>query len=100
MAAESPKRPIVWRVSARRDFEDILDFLAERSPQAALRIGERITGRVEQLSVFPYIAPPANAKLEARLMAIPGTPYLVVYRVRPNDVIIDAVFHGAQDRRP
>ncbi|MCC6573084.1 MAG: type II toxin-antitoxin system RelE/ParE family toxin [Planctomycetes bacterium] len=38
-------------------------------------------------------------KLKARFVAVPGFPYIIVYRVKDDEVVIYSVVHSARDKR-
>lgn len=89
---------IAWADSARRDFENAIAFLQERSPAGARRIGERILDVVSLLERFPEIAPLSRHR-GLRQLVVPRTPYLVIYRVEKDRVEIRAIIHAKQRRR-
>lgn len=80
------------------DLDAIQAYVSERSPAGSERIWLRITERVEQLREFPLAAPEVEGRPGLRIMAIPGTPYLVLYSVRSEAIRIEAVMHGARNR--
>jgi toxin ParE1/3/4 len=85
---------------ARRDIDSIADYIAERNPAAAKRVGDRIRRTAGLLSEFPLIG--HTGKLSGtQEFVIPGLPYIIVYRVDPTGeqtIAILGVHHGAQDR--
>ena len=85
---------------ARRDIDSIADYIAERNPAAAKRVGERIRRTAELLSEFPFIGHPGKLS-GTQEFVIPGLPYIIVYRVDPTGeqaIAILGVHHGAKDR--
>ncbi|MBS0384102.1 MAG: type II toxin-antitoxin system RelE/ParE family toxin [Proteobacteria bacterium] len=89
---------IVWADSARRDFDNAISFLEERSRAGADRIGERILRVIALLEEFPRLAP-ASRHRGLRQLVVPRTPYIVIYRVEAGQVEIRAVVHARQKRR-
>jgi toxin ParE1/3/4 len=69
------------------------------NPLSAARVAGRIFAAAERLGDFPHIG---HAGLAPGTYEIPvtGLPYILVHEVREGDeeVVILAVFHGAQDR--
>ena len=64
-------------------------------PEAATRLATRIVAVVEALREHPYLGR-AGAEPGIRELVIGGTPYIVLYRVRGERVIIGTIWHGAQ----
>jgi toxin ParE1/3/4 len=82
---------------ARAHLERIYDYISVRSPGAARRVIARIRQTADGLGAFPLIG--HKGLLPNTLeMNVKGLPYIIVYRVEGTEVIILAVFHGAQDR--
>jgi toxin ParE1/3/4 len=82
--------------------EDIYERIAAHDPAAAPRVIERIRIAVERLQQFPMIGRPGRVD-GTRELIIPGTPYIVPYRVKDDAVQIITVLHSAQrwpDRFP
>jgi len=48
---------VVWMKNAKRQLDEIYDFLAEQSPTAAARFYSRLIEEVEKLADFPGMAP-------------------------------------------
>ena len=75
-------------------------YIAERNPLSAARVVGRILAAAERLGDFPHIG---HAGLAPGTYEWPvtGLPYILVYDVheRDDEVVILAVFHGAQDRQ-
>ncbi|WP_404788707.1 type II toxin-antitoxin system RelE/ParE family toxin [Altericista sp. CCNU0014] len=87
---------IVWTISARRDVNAIWDFIEARNPDAAELVSSEILRAVEGLLQFPKRGKPGRVK-ETRELVISGLPYVVVYILVDENVVILRVLHGAQD---
>ncbi len=87
---------IVWTTSARRDVNAIWDFIEARNPDAAELVSSEILRVVEGLLEFPKRGKPGRVK-ETRELVISGLPYVVVYLLANENVVILRVLHGAQD---
>jgi len=85
--------------SATRHLAAIAQYLTERNPDAARRVGERIREVIELLADFPEIGHLGTLN-STREIVIPGLPYIVVYRSEPerDALVILGVYHGAQLR--
>jgi addiction module RelE/StbE family toxin len=88
------RRKVLWARSARRDLEAIVSYLADRSPQAALSILNRLEGRAKSLATLSDRGRivPELARLhiqEYRELVVP--PYRILYRVRGPSVLVLAL---------
>lgn len=88
---------IVWSRRALAHLSALRDYIAEDNPQAAEAIAERILEFVQMLAQQPRLG--RHGRIEGtREFVVPGTPYLVPYRVSNGSLQILAVFHGRQRR--
>lgn len=73
------------------------DYIADRNPRAAHQIVNEIDGKTERLlSANPFIG--RSGEIEGtRELVIPGTPYIVAYRVTDQAVEVLFVQHGARE---
>jgi plasmid stabilization system protein ParE len=90
---------IRYQLEARADIQRIYNYVAERNPHAASRVVERIRAAINLLSEFPHIGH-VGRDPETREWVVKGLPYVIVHELRPaeGEIVILAVFHGAQDR--
>jgi toxin ParE1/3/4 len=72
------------------------EYIAIDAPAAADRQIERIEMSVHQLRSFPMMGR-SGMRAGTREFAVPGTPYILVYRVKEEAVQILAVLHGARN---
>lgn len=84
-----------WTPPALRDLEAIGDHIAMDSAPAAARVVARIFEQADLLTAHPHIGRPGRIA-ETRELVVTGTPFIVPYRVRDDDVELLAVFHGAR----
>jgi toxin ParE1/3/4 len=71
------------------------DYIGERNPAAATRVVNEIHSKTARLlCANPFIGRIGEIK-GTRELVIPGTPYIVAYRVRESNVEILFVQHGA-----
>lgn len=78
------------------DLDNILAFIAERSPTGAQRVQQRIKTVTELLQDYPNIGTPTSDPHMRRVTTHPY-PYLIFYETRGEQVVIHAVRHGARD---
>ena len=92
-------RPLKLRFSARAhsQLESIQAYLQERNPTAARRVGSAIQEAAERLRYFP-LAGRIGTSADTREWVVREYPYILVYEVLSEEVMILGVFHAAQDR--
>ncbi len=88
---------VIWTPTARDDVVGIQVFIAEFDPQAADRMVQTVVSAGNALETFPNRGRPTDIA-DIRELVVPGTAYLLVYRVTEKAVQILRVWHGAQDR--
>jgi addiction module RelE/StbE family toxin len=90
---------LVFDDQALADFENIYDWIAQNSPATAKSVVDRLVSSVELLIAFPFIGHVGHDP-ETLEWVVPRLPYIVVYEVDQieEQVIVTAVFHGAQER--
>ncbi len=80
---------------ARAHLLAIHEYINERNPAGALRVGARIREAAEVLRSFPYAGRPGRSA-NTREWVVRGLPYVIVYQVDSSDpvqVTILGVFH-------
>ena len=88
---------IVWSPLARMRLREIRAYVAQDKPEAAERLAMRIVAVVEALRNHPHLGR-VGAEPGIRELVIGGTPYIVLYRVERERVVISTVWHGKQRR--
>jgi plasmid stabilization system protein ParE len=84
-----------WTEAAAHDFEVIADYLFDQSAEIAPVLIRRIFDAVNGLKQFPYRGR-RGREPGTRELVISNLPYLVVYCVSSDMVLIGRVLHGAQ----
>jgi toxin ParE1/3/4 len=90
---------VVWSPLARARLREVRAYVALENPDAAERLSARIVAVLEALRTHPHLGR-AGAEPGIRELVIGGTPYIILYRVRGRRVIINTIWHGAQERQP
>jgi toxin ParE1/3/4 len=85
-----------WLTSGSMSLRRHLAYIAARHPDVAVRVCRRIRLAVLRLSEFPDSGR-LGQEPGTWEVAVPGLPYLVVYRVRPAGVEILRVFHTSMN---
>jgi toxin ParE1/3/4 len=84
-----------WTPRALHHLRSARDYVAKDNVAAADRLVQSILAAVESLQPHPELGRKGRAAA-TRELVIPGTPYIVVYRLRPSHIQILAVFHAAR----
>jgi addiction module RelE/StbE family toxin len=89
------------RYSARAQAQliAISDYIRERNPKAAARVGDAIREAAELLQYLPELGRPGLSP-GTREWVVRGLPYILVYEVNSemDEIVVLSVFHGAQRR--
>jgi plasmid stabilization system protein ParE len=92
-----------WQVAitdeADADLENVVAFLAKKSPEAAERIGLELVDLIFSLDQFPDQGAPVKSRPGLRKIA--HRHYLVIYRVNEAQSLVEIVrvWDGCQDPR-
>ena len=87
-----------WTEEAARWLEEIHDYIAQDSPETALRIVREIHRRAESLTRFPERGYPYRDQPDRDIRILLWGHYRIAYLVHAeDDVEILGVFHGALD---
>ena len=88
-----------WLAKALRNLDDEAEYVSGDNPAAAEALLQRIHEAVSRLQANPAMGRPGRIH-GTRELVVPGTPYIIPYRVEPqlNRVEILRVFHAS--RRP
>jgi toxin ParE1/3/4 len=86
---------LAWTESALGDLRALRVYIAEHDPKAAGKVALAILDGVERLTEFPASGRPGRLP-NTRELVIPGSRYLVVYRVKDETLEILRVLHSAR----
>ena len=86
---------IVWSPRAIGHLAHLRDYIARDNPEAANRIATALLDVVERLAELPNRGRPGRAA-GTRELVVPGTPYIIAYRLRGGSLEVVAVFHARQ----
>ncbi|MEZ2409986.1 plasmid stabilization system protein ParE [Bosea sp. OAE752] len=92
-------RPVIWSDDARRDYLDILRYIAEDNPDAAERVVDAIEQAGNELGDFATGRPGRVSGVYEKL--VPRLPYILAYALALQGgrevVAILRVIHTARD---
>ena len=86
---------IVWSPRAITHLTHLRAYIARDDPKAANRVAGVLLDAVERLAKLPNLGRPGRIG-GTRELIVPGTPYVIPYRLRGNRLEVIAVFHGRQ----
>ena len=90
---------VVITVQAEADLDEHFTYILERSPEAAIRVYEAIVGQIMNLADYPGRARPGRVP-GTRELVITGYPYIVVFELTADEVVILHVNHARRQWPP
>lgn len=81
---------------ALADLRALTEYIADRLPQGAQSVRQRIKSSLERLTDNPALGRQTEDPTIRRLTTAPY-PYLIFYEATATDIIVHAVRHGARD---
>ena len=95
------KNSILYAPAARRDLEKIRDYIAQEllNPDAAERTVSGILDAAAQLEELAFLGTPLSSVtgVESGYRFLVSGNYLVFYRIKGRDVLIDRVLYGRRN---
>ena len=85
---------VLWTLSAEQDRADIVDFIAQDNPLAAIRMDEIFSAAVGRLAEHPLLG--RAGQIPGTRELIPHESYRLVYEVRADTVWIFSLVHTAR----
>jgi toxin ParE1/3/4 len=86
---------VVWSPRAISHLAALRDYIARQNPGAAARTATTLLAAVDRMAELPNLGRPGRVSA-TRELVVPGTRYVIPYRVRGERLEIIAVFHGRQ----
>ena len=91
--------PLEWTKDAQRDFANIDDFYADKSPEFAERVGDAAIAVGRLLQRHPEAGETMDLG-DVRKFNVGDTPYILLYRILIDRVQILRVRHVREDWKP
>ena len=88
--------PVIFSAEALADLVDIRTYIGNDNPYAASRIAVQIVAACDRLEYLPERGRPGLVSGTREITTV--WPYVIVYRIRPDEVEIVRIWHGAQER--
>lgn len=89
-----------WTDTALEHLQAIHAYIAKDSPQYALRVVDRLTRRSQQIGEFPLSGRVVPEFELAQIREVVEGSYRIIYYIKPDQVDVLAVIHGAQQIPP
>ena len=86
---------IVWTARARRNLRDAARYLTQFNPVAAMSMVKTVRSAPQHLVQFPASGRPGRIE-GTRELVVPGTSYILPYRIGEGTVEILAVLHSSR----
>ncbi|QYF87149.1 type II toxin-antitoxin system RelE/ParE family toxin [Brevundimonas sp. PAMC22021] len=87
---------VIWSPEAEADLVDAWTFIAADRRNTADAVEMRIVDAVESLGDFPRKGRPGKDP-GTRELVVHRTPYIVIYRLRSEDLEIVRIWHGSRE---
>jgi toxin ParE1/3/4 len=86
-----------WTDTAQGHLDAIYVYIALDSPEYARRMVDRLTRRSQQIADFPLSGRRVPEYDAVQIREVMEGPYRIIYHIRPDQVDVVAVIHGAMD---
>lgn len=87
---------ILWTENAIDHLANIYEYIAFNSPTYARHMIDRITRRTEQIAEHNLSGRKVPEYDSEDIRELIEKPYRIIYRIKPNQIDIIAVIHGAR----
>lgn len=86
-----------WTDTAENHLDAIHAYIAQDSPEYAKRVVDRLTCRSQQIADFPLSGRRVPEYEMDQIREVIEGPYRIIYYIKPDQIDVLAVLHGAQD---
>ncbi|MEM9541568.1 MAG: type II toxin-antitoxin system RelE/ParE family toxin [Cyanobacteria bacterium P01_E01_bin.42] len=87
--------PIVLRVEAQAEFDLAFDWYEEQQSRLGVKFLTSVAEVLERIQSFPEVCEIVFE--DVRRAIVPKFPYLILYKIEPEQIVILAVFHSKRD---
>jgi addiction module RelE/StbE family toxin len=85
-----------WTDNALKHLLDIYEYISHNSALYAERMVDRLTKRSEQIAGFPMSGRNVPEYPGEDIRELIEKPYRIIYRIKPDQIDVLAVVHGAR----
>lgn len=86
-----------WTDTAGAHLDAIYAYIAQDSPQYAMRMVDRLTRRSQQIADFPLSGHKVPEYEADQIREVIEGPYRIIYHIKPDQIDVLAIIHGSQD---
>jgi len=86
-----------WTETAEGHLDAIYAYIAQDSPQYAMRMVDRLTRRSQQIADFPLSGRKVPEYEMDQIREVIEGPYRIIYHIKPYQIDVLGVIHGCQD---
>jgi len=86
-----------WTDTAEGHLDAIYAYIALDSPEYAKRMVDRLTRRSQQIAECPFSGRRVPEYDIDQIREVIEGPYRIIYRIKPDQIDVVAVIHGAMD---
>jgi addiction module RelE/StbE family toxin len=86
-----------WTNTAVGHLDAIHAYISQDSSEYALRIVDKLTQRSQQIATFPLSGRTVPEYELGQIREIIEYPYRIIYYIKPDQIDVLAVLHGAQN---
>lgn len=86
-----------WTDTAQGHLDGIYAYIARDSSTYAQRMVDRLTRRSQQIAAFPLSGRKVPEYEMDQIREVIEGPYRIIYHIRPDQIDVLAVIHGARD---
>ena len=86
-----------WTDTAQDHLDAIYAYIAQDSPEYALRMVDRITRRSQQISDAPLSGREVPEYELKQIREVIEQPYRIIYHIKPDQIDVIAVLHSARN---
>jgi toxin ParE1/3/4 len=86
-----------WTDTAEGHLDALYAYISQDSPEYAKRMADRLTRRSQQITDFPFSGRRVPEYDIDQIREIIEGPYRIIYHIKPDQIDVLAVIHGAMD---
>ena len=86
-----------WTETAQDHLDAIYAYIAQDSPEYALRMIDRLTRRSQQIAESPFSGRRVPEYDMDQIRELIERPYRIIYHIKPDQVDVIAVLHGSRN---
>ena len=88
---------VYWTETAQQHLDGIYAYIAQDSPEYALRMVDRLTRRSQQIADIPLSGRRVPEYNMDQIREVIEQPYRIIYHIKPDQIDVVAVLHGARN---